>query len=259
MTDSKGNQLEPITYSETVSPNDHMWNTGQAWYFEVGLSALECIQHGLRLANCVPKTILDLPCGHGRVCRMLRAGFPDAEITACDLDPDGVDFCAAQFNAQPVYSKEDISRVDIPGTFDLIWCGSLFTHLDRDRWPHFLKFFAEHLNPDGVLVFTTHGRQPIKWMIDGFFDYGLTPDEQRSLMRGYAADGFGFVSPGNQAFGISLSSTAFVCTEVERQSSLKIIGLHEAGWASHQDVVSCLRLRNPYPRLDGATVPNGAI
>lgn len=246
--------MEPLTYNETVSPNDHMWNTGQAWYFPVGLSALDCIRHGLRLVNSVPQTILDMPCGHGRVCRMLRAAFPDAQLTACDLDRDGVDFCAAQFGADPVYSAEDVRRVEMIRTFDLIWCGSLFTHLDRDRWPHFLEFFADHLNPDGVLVFTTHGRQPVQWMIDGFFDYGLTSDEQQSLMRGYATDGFGFVSPNNQAFGISLSSTAFVCAQVERQSSLKIIGLHEAGWAGHQDVVSCLRLRTPYARL----APTGA-
>ena len=56
--------------------------------------------------------------------------------------------------------------------------------------------------------------------------------------------------PKNQAFGLSLSSLAFVCAQVERWPSLKLIGLHEAAWAGHQDAVSCQRLRKPYPSRD---------
>lgn len=227
-----------------------MWITGPQWYFDVGTSALDCIKSALAIAQIAPMSILDLPCGHGRVCRMLRAFFPDADLTACDLDHDGVDFCAMQFNARPVYSREDIRCVNLSQCFDLIWCGSLFTHLDSKRWPDFLAFFAEHLSPDGVLVFTTHGRQPIQWMQEGFFDYGLSREQQRALIDGYDEDGFGFVSPSNQAFGISLSSMSFVCRQLERWPELRLIGFHEAGWAGHQDVVSCARLRKPWSNPD---------
>jgi cyclopropane fatty-acyl-phospholipid synthase-like methyltransferase len=175
----------------------------------------------------------------------LRAAFPDAHLTVCDLDRDAVDFCAAEFNATPVYSQEDISSVSLDQSFDLIWCGSLFTHLGREQWPAFLDFFADHLSPDGVLVFTTHGRRPIQWMREGFFDYGLNQEEQRALIEGYVKEGFGFFS------GMSFSSMAFVCRHLEQQPSLRLIGFHEAGWANHQDVVSCTRLRKPWPILDG--------
>ena len=151
-----------------------------------------------------------------------------------------------QFGAEPLYSREDIREVTTSRSFDLIWCGSLFTHLDRDRWADFLGFFADHLAPGGVLVFTTHGRRSIQWMVDGFYGYGLSPQEQRSLVNGYATEGFGFVSPTSQAFGISLSSTAFVCTRIERYRTLGLIGLHEAGWSDHQDVVACVKLAQAY-------------
>ena len=90
--------------------------------------------------------------------------------------------------------------------FDLIWCGSLFTHLDRDRWPAFLEFFSEHLAPDGLLVFTTHGLEADS--VDARRRVQLRADPRRAaaLVEGYARDGFGFVSPAGQAFGISLSS-----------------------------------------------------
>ena len=241
-------------YSTVISPNDHMWKTGQPWYFEVGLSALECIKRMLATANITPTSILDLPCGHGRVCRMLRMAFPDAHLTVSDLDRDGADFCAEAFRAEPLYSCEDIRDVTTSRSFDLIWCGSLFTHLDCNRWDPFLRFFAAHLRPGGLLVFTTHGRRPIQSMVEGLASYGLTAQEQRILLQHYVTDGFGFVSPRNQAFGISLSSPAFVCAEVERRRNLKLIGLHEAGWYGHQDVVACVKLSTPFPDPVSSTI-----
>jgi hypothetical protein len=95
-----------------------MWITGPQWYLEIGTSALDCINSALATAHNTPTSILDLPCGHGRVCRMLRASFPDAHLTVCDLDHDAVDFCAAQFNATPVYSDEDIRRVSLDQCFE---------------------------------------------------------------------------------------------------------------------------------------------
>jgi cyclopropane fatty-acyl-phospholipid synthase-like methyltransferase len=227
-----------------------MWITGPEWYFDFGKSALDCIKSALATTRTVPNSILDFPCGHGRICRMLRASFPDADPTFCDLDRDGVDFCATQFNATAFYSHHDIRRVNLDWHFDLIWCGSLFTHLDAQQWPDFLGFFDDHLCPDGTLVFTTQGRQPIQWMQEGYFDYGLSHEEQQTLIQGYVRAGFGFISPPNQAFGISLSSMAFDCRQLEWLRSLRLIGFHEAGWAGHQDVVSCIRLRKPWPNLD---------
>jgi len=243
-------------YSTVISPNDHMWETGQPWYFEVGLSALECIRRALKTADVTPTSILDLPCGHGRVCRMLRMAFPDAHLTVSDVDRDGVDFCAQEFQADPLYSREDVREVHTSRSFDVIWCGSLLTHLDRDRWAPFLDFFAEHLRPGGVLVFTTHGRRSIQWLVEGLCGYGLNREEQRRLLEGYVTQGFGFVAPSNQAFGLSLSSTAFVCAQVERRRSLGLIGLHEAGWYDHQDVSACVKLVVPYLDAASCTIPD---
>jgi SAM-dependent methyltransferase len=223
-----------------------MWESGQQWYFEIGMSALVCIRRALAIAGVTPASILDMPSGHGRVCRMLKAAWPQARLTACDLDADGVDFCVATLGTEGAYSREDIGDFELPGTFDLVWCGSLFTHLEAENWSAFLDFFSRHLTPDGVLVFTTHGRQPIQWMNEGVYSYGLERSEQLALIDAYDRTGFGFVSPANQRFGISLSSVAFVCERVERIGSLRLITAHEAGWAGHQDVFACTRLKRPY-------------
>jgi SAM-dependent methyltransferase len=45
--------------------------------------------------------LLDLPCGYGRVTRLLVQQMPAARITACDVDRRAVRFCVAEFHATP--------------------------------------------------------------------------------------------------------------------------------------------------------------
>jgi hypothetical protein len=111
-----------------ISPNDEMYAADKSrgdWYWIVGRSAIDCISSGMgatgKRAHDV-KRILDFPCGHGRVMRYLKLTFPHAEITACDLLKDGVDFCASTFGAVPVYSDKRPSHIGLPReAFDLIW------------------------------------------------------------------------------------------------------------------------------------------
>lgn len=77
-----------------------------------------------------PSSILDFGCGYGRVLRVLRNEFPDARITACDVDRGAAEFCAQTFGATAVYSSTDPSEVRLGGKFDLIWVGAVFTHID---------------------------------------------------------------------------------------------------------------------------------
>ncbi|MGG5887557.1 methyltransferase [Falsiroseomonas sp. HC035] len=53
------------------------------------------------LGEAEPQKILDLPCGFGRVTRVLRVRFPHASITACDLDREGVEFARRSSRAMP--------------------------------------------------------------------------------------------------------------------------------------------------------------
>ena len=94
--------------------------------------------------------ILDLPSGHGRALRYLQAEYPEADLTACDIIRGAVEFCAETFGATPVYGKEDPADIEL-GTYDLIWCGSLVTHVDAPRWDDFLDLFENALEPGGLL------------------------------------------------------------------------------------------------------------
>ncbi len=95
-------QRQPSLVTE-VSPDDGMWRISPDAYFEIGASALSGIEEVLDRSGVEQvDSILVLPCGHGRVLRWLTARFPDAAITACDINRSAVDFCVRTFGAEPV-------------------------------------------------------------------------------------------------------------------------------------------------------------
>jgi SAM-dependent methyltransferase len=215
-----------------ISPRDRMFDGSLPAYLRVGESALECIR--AVLGERPVGSVLDFPCGHGRVLRVLRHAFPDARLAACDIDRDGVEFCR-RLGAEGFVSDEDPEQISIPGGFDLIWCGSLLTHLDAPRWSGFLRLFASLLSRDGVLVFTTHGRYVAERMAGGD-TYGL-PDTT-DVRDSYARTGFGYADYSNyDGYGISVSSPAWVRGLLGRLG-LELIGFEERAWVDAHDVVA---------------------
>ena len=225
-----------------IDPADEMFDANREHYFGVGQSAMRMVRLAMLAGGTRPegiKEILDLPCGHGRVLRTLRAAFPGAGITACDIRRDGVDYCARTFGAKPVYSRNPIAEVDLGGRFDLIWCGSLLTHLDGESWIEFLDCFEKHLNLGGLLVFTIHGRSVLKRFQSGW-DYGLDIEGMRRVIAGVQSTGFGYVDyPNNAGYGISIAGRDWTMKMLARYRRLKALLYCDRGWDDHQDVVAC--------------------
>jgi len=239
-----------------ISPNDQMFhNDEESHYLSVGQSALRCIKLAMLSAgkdSADMQTILDLPCGHGRVLRTLRSAFPHARITACDILKDGVDFCSETFHAIPVYSTDNPDQIPIEGGFDLIWCGSLLTHLSSDRWTGFLDFFNSHLNPEGVFVFSVHGPSCVHAIREGRVSYGLEQGQLTKLLKDYNQFGFGYADYVNtKGYGISVSSPSWVLSRLETLSDLRLVEYMEMAWDEHHDVIACMK-DPPAARLERA-------
>jgi SAM-dependent methyltransferase len=230
-----------------ISERDDMYKRSDDWreqrqfhdyYYRVGRRAIDHVE---AVMHVVGKTkvrgILDLPCGHGRIMRFLRAAFPDADLTACDIDRDGVDFCAAEFGATPVYSLEDPEQIEIQGDFDLIYCGSLLTHLDRERWAGFLDLFERVLSPRGILVFTAEGRFVANRMEE---EPPSIEGDPTTMLEEFRRTGFAYRDHrGQKGYGRTLSSPAWVCAFLERWPALELVTLHEMGIG--QDVYACIK------------------
>ncbi|HEX8267685.1 MAG TPA: class I SAM-dependent methyltransferase [Pyrinomonadaceae bacterium] len=233
----------------TISPNDRMFKDNREnHYFSVGASALRIIVFAMTAANkCGFRSILDMPSGHGRVLRYIAARYPHSRITACDIDKDAIDFCEKMFGVNGIYSKKNIADVNINEKFDLIWCGSLLTHLERNYWNQLLEFFSRHLDEDGILIFTTHGRSTVKRLYHRQQTYHLEELQIKDILEQYRGKGFGYVNYKSRSeYGISISSPSWVISEIERHLHFRIMSFIEMGWDNHQDVAICMRSSNGF-------------
>jgi SAM-dependent methyltransferase len=236
--------VTPPAVKTEISPNDLMYRSNPDGYFPAGMSALAVIERAMAASGTAHVgRILDMGCGHGRVLRALATRFAGAELVACDIDRDGVDYCAEHFGARPVYASTDPSALSLaPDSFDLVWCGSLATHLSFGFWTDHLDRLVELLTGSGVLVFSLHGRFVAHRLRTRSVTYGLDELQIRHVLDGFRLTGFGYVDyqPGAD-YGLSLTAPSWVCRQLEQRRDLRLIGYEETGWNHHQDVVSCVR------------------
>jgi SAM-dependent methyltransferase len=224
--------------SLVIDWKDMMYEGYPAHYFSSGYSALFCVRRALdKAAGKVPDSILDFGCGHGRVLRSLAADFPHAGLTAADVDSGGVNFCVKTFGAVPVYSNTDFSRLVFNTKFDLIWVGSVFTHLRSERWMSLLEVFRSILTEDGLLVFSTHGSDAERRLREGQCQWcGLEADRVARILRDYDERGFGYSDyRKSHDYGFSLSSPEWVSPQIA-EVGLELVLYQNNGWDDCQDV-----------------------
>lgn len=158
----------PLTFPDVpgaIHPDDdmrHPEDVDAAHYARVGRSAIEAI--GRALADAERgfddvRSCLDMPCGYGRVLRMLAQEIAPERITACDINRQAIRFCATQFGVTPLRSTPNLDHMRL-GRHDLIWCGSLVTHLDEERVAQLLRSFTAALLPGGIAIVTIHAEPP---------------------------------------------------------------------------------------------------
>jgi len=231
-------QLHP---SRTISPRDGMVAPGlEEQYFDIGRRALELVKFSGQLCDKphYPE-ILDLPCGYGRVLRWLRAEYHYAKITGCDLERDGVDFCAKEFGAVPVYSEKDLRKLPFDTQFDLIWVGSLLTHLPQERWLAALDCFIRWTKECGVLIFSTQGRTVSSLLARGQRNIAENIDKP-ALIKEFSQTGFAyqryFESTPEEDYGLTLSSPELLMRVLQRYPDIIMRAYLEEAWGM-QDIV----------------------
>jgi SAM-dependent methyltransferase len=245
LSDQEKNLLHNV--SPVLHPHDNMLNGQDALhYLSVGLSASRCIDKAIAGNYNGIDEILDFPCGSGRVLRFLRAMFPASNITASEIDPEMIDFCTKNFSSESFVSKPNFGDLFLSKRYDLIWCGSLFTHINELNAISLLNFFQRHLSEKGICIFTAHGNLSIDWMRNGVINYGLPEDAVQSLIRNWQTSGYGFANypdhlgyPSN--YGISVASHQRMIDIARAVGGLKESMFIEHGWDNHQDVYAFTR------------------
>jgi SAM-dependent methyltransferase len=209
-------------------------------YREVGNSAASflaaAVEGTCRQAEDVA-SCLDFGCGHGRVLRVLVQAFPRARITACDLDPEAVRFCASEFGAIPLRSDQDIHKVGLE-RYDLIWMGSVLTHVDERAGREIVRTLAAHLNPSGVLAFSTHGA----YAREHIGDFGKAAGAaQRQIEASLDTNGFAYLPYRHYAsdgYGLAWHTESYVRSLMSASDApnLTVVSYEPGGWMGTQDL-----------------------
>jgi len=232
----------------SIHPDDHMFKSNPLLddYEIVGESGLKVIHSVLAMSRKeAVYNVLDFGCGHGRVARYIRAMFPKANLSFSDIDPSCTDFCATQFSGKAVQSTADLSQLTLPHRMDLIWVGSVFTHIDYKRMEILFDKLFEALGRGGILIATFRGRQT--------YEITKSKPEQAtlyaSLLEQYETVGSGYqpyprsvVQMGMTDWGLSLVSIEKIVALGKRHTNARLIGYSEAGWANIHDVGAWTKL-----------------
>lgn len=225
-----------------LHPHDGMFDGSVEHYIRVGEDAIRLMEQSLKKANLgwnQMNAILDIPCGYGRELRILVTKVPANRITACDIMQEQIDFCSKEFGCKKFLSSNDLLSIQFPEKYSLIWVGSLFTHLDKDRFEDLLRLLFGALSQNGILVFTAHGKFSVD-IFDSYWQKGFAPMTASEVAKKLSENGgFSFWPyKYDSTFGISISLKEYVTSLCEKlfKNKGKIISYEAKGWDQHQDV-----------------------
>jgi SAM-dependent methyltransferase len=102
--------------------------------------------------------VLDFGCGCARTLRWLKEIYPATKFYGADVDGEAIAWCVRHIkDAFFVQSSPNPPLPFESAYFDIVYCFSVFTHLDepmQDRW---LVELRRVLKSGGILILTVHG------------------------------------------------------------------------------------------------------
>ncbi len=167
-------------------------------------------------------SLLEFASGYGRVTRHFAGALPGFDVVACDIHPQAVQFLRS-LGLQACESTHMPEDMNLGRQFDVIYAFSFFTHMPRSSWTRWLKALERHLAPNGLLIFSTHGKFSQRLMgvaevePDGFFFHAVSEQKDLALAE----------------YGNTVTTFDYVYRQVD-VTKLNLVQFREAG-AGHHD------------------------
>lgn len=105
--------------------------------------------------------LLERASGCGCVTRHLPDALSAASVTACDIHPQAVAFIEQELGTPALLSDRVPEQLQLPRRNDVVFVLSFYSHMPRETWSRWIRARVRLLEPDGVLIFTTHGQRSL--------------------------------------------------------------------------------------------------
>lgn len=201
-------------------------------YLSAGLNAYKLVNTLVSARNGEWKQVnsfLDFASGYGRLTRFMTLQLPASAIWVSDIKPNAVEWQKEIFGVQGFPSSYEPETLEPGRKFDLIYVGSLFSHLPEDLFHRWLRRLYEWLSDTGMLIFTVHdislwqGPNPPE-----FIFHAQSEDTRFHAIDDHIAD--------DEAYGVSYTAESFVASAIERLPGSPAYRRFPRGLALHQDV-----------------------
>ena len=233
-----------------IHPNDFMFEHASpeevASYAERAGNVLANIEASLAAGGRTFGDVerwLDFGCGYGRIIRFLVDRVPRDRVWASDVVREGVDFCSSEFGVQPLYSQPDFEGLELE-PFDFIYAISVLSHLNERNSRALLRLFGDALRPNGIAMFTTHGRRSLEHPELYGAEFG---ERREEIARAVEARGVTFIPyafTGGDAYGMAWHAKKWVEETVTEfhGDAVSLVRFVPHGLDDHQDVFAFQRV-----------------
>lgn len=199
------------------------------YYFEDGAISARRVRD---IIDCwlpqrhAPMSVLEFASGYGAVTRHAKDCLAPHNLFSSDIHPQANSFIQQEMGVATIASARVPEKFDPGRTFDVIFVLSFFSHMPRATWGRWLRRLYDALDPGGLMIFTTHGLESMKYFPASSFD----------------ESGFWFEASSEQTdldvadYGQTITSKDFVDAQIALLPGADFVRYEAAAWWGHQDL-----------------------
>ncbi len=198
----------PVDPSFPFPPDDLNFrvtgHTDRQRFYDTGRQSVADIQAALaRVGRTLEshKTILDFGCGCGRILLWVKDLARSSRLYGVDIDRQAIAWLQQHLTEAHLFVGPPLPPWDFPdGFFDLVYCHSVFTHINEAYQDAWLKELRRVTEPGAMLVVSFHGEHAFQGLEQSWWKAGRDPRPERERLEREGLvfmedDGWGSIFP----------------------------------------------------------------